>query len=222
MGKSSCKRCTYLVEAVGREKSVAVCTNRYGQNGGLILFEQDSPCRNYQKKRIIDRPIVCQPQETNIRFIPLTKGKFAIVDADDYEWLSKFKWHCVVNKKRAYAYHSFENKNTSIHRIIMKPPAGLVVDHIDGSGLNNTRKNLRICTSRQNVCNSKGRSKTSKYKGICRPKRSKKWFAQIKFKRKHINIGYFDSEIAAARAYDRKAKELFGEFAYLNFPEEKT
>ena len=218
MGKSGCKRCVYLVDAVGREKSILVCTNRYGQNGGLVLFEADSPCRNYQQKRIVDRPIVSQPQNSDIRFIPLTRGKFAIVDADDYAWLGRFKWHCVVNKKRAYAYHSFEKKNTSMHRIIMKPPGGMVVDHIDGNGLNNTRKNLRICTPRQNTCNSKGQGKTSGYKGVCRIKNSKKWLAQITYTRKNKKIGCFETEITAAQAYDRKAKELFGEFAYLNFP----
>jgi hypothetical protein len=101
----------------------------------------------------------------------------------------------------------------------MNPPPGLVVDHIDGNGLNNTRVNLRICTSAQNICNSKGRSKTSKYKGVTRRKMSNKWFAQIKFNRKHIDIGRFDNEIEAAKAYDNVARKLFKEFAYLNFPE---
>ena len=219
MGKSSCKRCIYLVNAVGRGKTVAVCTNKYSRNGGLILFEQDLPCRNYQPKRIVDRPIVHQPQDSAIRFIPLTKGKFAIVDADDYKWLVKYRWYCVIVQKSAYAYRNVGNKTTGMHRIIMKPPPGMFVDHIDGNGLNNTRKNLRICTPGQNNCNSKGCCKTSKYKGVCRPKRSRKWFVQIRYGRKNIRVGRFDSEIAAAEAYDRKARELFGEFAYLNFPD---
>jgi hypothetical protein len=221
LSTKNCKSCIYLV-GIANSREILVCTNNAAAKGLLYLVKSsDRPCRNFQTTQVIDRPTVIQPENSVVRFIPLTKGKFAIVDAADFVWLSRFKWHCVINNKRAYAYHSFDDKNMGMHRVIMNPPPGLVVDHIDGNGLNNTRANLRICTSAQNICNCKGRSKTSKYKGVSWSKRNK-WASVISLNLKRIHIGYFDDEIEAAKAYDKKAKELFGEFAYLNFPTEQS
>ena len=97
---------------------------------------------------------------------------------------------------------------------------GMVVDHIDGNGLNNRRSSLRICTHRQNMWNSRPRGKGSKYKGVCWDKSRKRWIVVVRRGDLHIHLGRFDDEVEAARAYDRKAFELFGEFAYLNFPDE--
>ncbi len=115
---------------------------------------------------------------------------------------------------------TFNGKNTAMHRFIMKPAEGLVVDHIDGNGLNNTRANLRICTYQQNICNRKGWGKDSKYKGVCWDIYNKKWRAQINFNRECRYLGVFEDEIEAAKEYDKHAKKLFGEFAYLNFPDD--
>ncbi len=105
-----------------------------------------------------------------------------------------------------------------MHRQIMNAPAGLVVDHIDGNGLNNRKSNLRVCTQGQNSLNSRPRRNcSSRYKGVSFYKRDKIWQAQIFYNFRTINIGRFDDEVEAALAYDRKAEELFGEFAYLNF-----
>jgi len=59
----------------------------------------------------------------------------------------------------------------------------------------------------------------SKYKGVHWHKLHKKWAARITFERKQIHLGYFLSEIEAAKAYDRAAIKYHGEFAYLNFPD---
>ena len=110
-----------------------------------------------------------------------------------------------------------------MHRQIMKAPKGMVVDHIDGNGLNNRRSNLRICTPRQNQwnrCPLKTRKQTSPFKGVQYPTGKSRPYARIQYNGKTIHIGVFDSEVEAAQAYDRKAVELFGEFAYLNFPED--
>jgi len=105
-----------------------------------------------------------------------------------------------------------------MHRLIMNAPEGLVVDHIDRNGLNNRKCNLRLCTKAQNVQNSRPRrNRSSKYKGVFWNKLNKKWSASIHKGDKRIYLGGFDDEIEAALAYDRKAAELFGEFAYLNF-----
>ncbi len=106
-----------------------------------------------------------------------------------------------------------------MHRLIMNAPAGLVVDHIDGNSLNNRKTNLRICTQAQNIHNSRPRrNRSSKYKGVFWNKVNKKWSVSIRKGDKRIYLGGFDDEIEAALAYDRKAEELFGEFAYLNMP----
>lgn len=108
-----------------------------------------------------------------------------------------------------------------MHREIMQAPAGMVVDHIDGNGLNNRRSNLRLCTRMQNSRNRrKNRDSTTEFKGVWRDKRTGRCYAQIRFKGKNLYVGVFDTAIEAARAYDRKALELFAEFAHLNFPDE--
>ena len=110
-----------------------------------------------------------------------------------------------------------------MHRVIMTPPDQMFVDHIDHNGLNNTRSNLRLCTLAQNNCNSTSRrTSTSKYKGVSWKKVSKKWAASTQSMGKIYHLGYFTDEIAAARAYDKKAAELHGQFACLNFPDRKN
>ncbi len=109
----------------------------------------------------------------------------------------------------------------TMHREILKCPKEMVIDHINHNGLDNRRVNLRMVTAQQNSWNvKKPRGKfSSKYKGVSFDKRSKKWTAAIFYKGKRIYIGQFDDEETAGRAYDLKAKELFKEYACLNFKE---
>jgi len=108
-----------------------------------------------------------------------------------------------------------------MHRLLTKAPPGLCVDHIDHNGLNNTRRNLRLCTKAQNSRKARPQRNTaSEYKGVSPDTNKKAWQARIWQYRKPIYIGYFKNEEQTARAYDKKAKELFGEFAYINFPDE--
>ena len=95
------------------------------------------------------------------------------------------------------------------------------VDHINGNPLDNRKSNLRICTNAENQRN-KGVYKNNKsgYKGVHWFKRDKKWQAQIKHNNKSIHIGLYEDKEEAARAYDKKAKELHGNFKNLNFPDE--
>lgn len=112
-----------------------------------------------------------------------------------------------------------------MHRLILGlvPGDGLVVDHRNGNGLDNRRCNIRTATRSNNQHNQRlGRANnTSGYKGVTRrrgPCRRKPWRACIRHERRTVFIGHFATPEAAAAAYDRKAAELFGEFASLNFP----
>lgn len=99
------------------------------------------------------------------------------------------------------------------------------VDHINHDKLDNRRENLRLATHQQNKWNvpkqkhRDGRQPTSQYKGVSLYKSNGKWTASIKAGERNIRLGYFLTEEEAARAYDAAAREHFGEFAYLNFPE---
>jgi hypothetical protein len=196
-----------------------VCANKHDAGGRLIYLDKQISCRNFRAPKKIRRAKVMQPKNEKIRFIPLTKGKVAIVDAEDYEWLSKYKWHAVDTGGKFYAYRCRNKRSISMHRMIMGEPKGKVVDHRDGNSLNNRRSNLRICTAAENQRNRRFTGGVSRYKGVCFVKKLNKWRTEITFDGRQIHIGLFKDEISAGKAYDKKAKELFGEFAYLNFPE---
>ncbi len=113
---------------------------------------------------------------------------------------------------------------TQSHRFYLskgRTASGLVVDHINHNGLDNRKENLRICTVAENCRNSrpsKRKNKLSKYKGVSFDKKRKVYRVLIWHNKKQYFLGTFKNETEAAKAYDRKARELFGEFAYLNFP----
>lgn len=143
------------------------------------------------------------------------------VDDEDFEMLSQYKWRISKGYVRTTIKIYGKWKNIFMHRLIMNTPKGMFTDHIDRNKLNNTKNNLRIVTSQQNNMNvQKRKNCSSKYKGIHWFKRDKKWQAQIMINNKHIYLGLFKNEIDAAIAYNNKAKELFGEYAYLNNIEE--
>ena len=159
------------------------------------------------------------------RRIPLTQGKYAIVDPEDYERLNKHKWYAIKSANTFYASrcYSFRNKRNYIqmHREIIRPPDYLLVDHINHNGLDNRKANIRLATRAQNNFNKlifKRKDSSSKYKGVSRHKYKKIWRARICVNGEHILIGHFKEEIHAAKAYDKAAKEYHGEFAALNFP----
>jgi hypothetical protein len=162
----------------------------------------------------------------DMREIPLDKGFVALVDDEDYDRLMKYHWRLAVhNLGHRYAIRTTGHSNeTQTDRkmernIIQVPddsfPCRLCIDHINGNGLDNRRCNLRVATYAQNIANSPPR-KGRKYKGVYF--KGKSYYASISFNRIVIRIGKFKTEEEAARAYDLKAKEFYGEFAYLNLP----
>ena len=179
-------------------------------------------CPNYRMKKPRPPRVRIEPPappNEEIRYIPLTRGLYAIVDAADYEWLSKHKWcaRCDVDGKRFYACRNDHGRVVLMHREIMKPGPGLVVDHLNHQTLNNRRGNLHICTPLQNSKNSRRRIGKSGYIGVYR--RGDKWSACYTHAGQDYYLGLFDTPEEAARARDAKAIELGGPYVQLNFPE---
>ena len=160
--------------------------------------------------------------------IPLTKGEFTIIDDADFDLVSKWKWFLVSSKidRSALKYagrneHNGGKKSTILlHRVLTGVKPGLVVDHIDGDGLNNQRGNLRICTHQQNISNSKKRKNgvSSGYIGVHHHSQNPCFVSQIRSGPKTIHLGCFKNAIDAAKAYDSAALRLRGKYARLNFP----
>ena len=154
--------------------------------------------------------------------ISLTQSCFALVDDADFEWLSKWKWYAHYDPtiKGYYVMRNVGGRPIYMHQEIAKADFGMEVDHVDRNPLNNQRSNLRIVTHSQNQINrSKQKNNTSGFRGVC--KERNKWRAWVWVKGKKTNCGAFDTPEEAARAYDKTARDLHGDFAYQNFPLER-
>lgn len=162
-----------------------------------------------------------------MKTIPLSKGKVAIVDDQDFEELSCHKWHFEAGRHRGYAgrWEPFiregrrSPRRIYMHRVILNPPDGMVCDHINGNKLDNRRANLRVCTHAENMRNRSPYG-VSQFLGVHWNKACNRWVASITShgKRKHLCVSQIEEE--AARMYDRAAIEMHGSFARLNFPNE--
>lgn len=154
--------------------------------------------------------------------IELTKGKFAIVDDKDFDFLNQWKWHCSshgyacrVEKETGKSHADRYSKNISMHRLLTDTPKGMDTDHINGNKLDNRRNNLRVCTRSQNLSNRPSTIlNKSGFKGVSPHKG--KYEAGLRKDGKRVYLGIYNTPKEAALAYNDKAKELFGNFAYLN------
>jgi hypothetical protein len=157
--------------------------------------------------------------------IPLTKGKVALIDADDLPLVERYTWRAQPNNTQSGWYAASTrwerlspgkrvSRSISMHVLLLGKKPGVEIDHIDGDGLNNTRANLRHATHTQNKANcAPYRTNTSGYKGVY--PRKKRWRAAISGR----YIGLYATPEEAARAYDAKARARWGTFARLNFPD---
>lgn len=146
-----------------------------------------------------------------MKYIRLTKGMRAKVDDEDYKNLKKFSWCATRTGKRFwYAVARVDGKVQYLHRVIMKPRKGMVVDHINQNSLDNRRSNMRIVTSAQNNSNSRPKRKNMP-KGVWRATRCNRFIAGITFNKKSVYIGCFKTIEEAAAAYVKMAKKLRGE-----------
>lgn len=157
---------------------------------------------------------------------PLHPGVFAMVDDADFEALNQWKWSAEKREGTFYAVRSVrgqDGKKTTIrmHRQIAATPDCGEVDHADGNGLNNQRKNLRPCSVAKNQQNRVRSRGVSQFKGVLWDKSHCCWKAKIIVDGKRFVLGSFPTEEAAARRYDQAAKAHFGEFARLNFPDDE-
>src|SRR5712664_378293 len=164
----------------------------------------------------VKRHAVIQPLNESYRFIPLTQGQNAIVDAEDFEWLSQWNW-CV--SKIGNSFYAVRANSILMHRKILHcRRSSEQGDHKNGNTLDNRKNNLRKCSNHQNTWNvGPPKNNTSGFKGVSF-RRDIGWYARIRVNGERIWLGYFDSAEVAARAYDAAAKSYHGEFAHLNLP----
>lgn len=159
--------------------------------------------------------------------VPLTQGKFALVDDEDFGWICKYKWQYGGG---GYPMRGVNLGNRNfitvyMHRLIMRAQPDEQVDHVNSDTLDNRRMNLRIASRTQNRWNTgkrveevRGPTARSSSRFIGVSQRGGRWEAKIMSNGVRYDLGHFNSEESAARAYDAKAIELRGEFARLNFP----
>lgn len=161
-----------------------------------------------------------------IKVLLENSGLHTLIDDEDFELISRYRWYS-HNYRGIYNYAETtirENKKKStlkMHGLIMGALPGQQVDHKNHDTLDNRKENLRVCTNTQNSQNRQRTWGVSSFKGVRWHKGTEKWHSRIMFNKKGVSLGLFSDEEDAARAYDRAALEYFGEFAFLNFKEEK-
>ena len=147
--------------------------------------------------------------------IKVGRSHYALVDSENYSGLNSIYWSLST---KGYAFiERGKGKKLFMHRMIMNTPEGMDTDHIDGNPLNNTRKNLRICTHTENCRNRKiGTNNSSNFKGVSWDKGTDKWRSRIYLNNMAIHLGFHDDKIHAAKEYNKAAIKYHGDFARLN------
>lgn len=157
-----------------------------------------------------------------VAIIHLTKGFHAVVDVEDFHAVSRHSWYAMIPKsanRTKYAATRIGNTIVLLHRFITGAPRGKLVDHWNHNGLDDKRMNLRVCSPSQNGGNSRKARKNKGFKGVYQSG-PHTFLAYIRPLRHKIHLGSFRFAEDAARAYDRAARQHWGEFALVNFPEE--
>ena len=153
-----------------------------------------------------------------MKTIQLTQGKETVVDDADFDYLNQHKWFCVYigyAPKYPYAFRKVNGKAITMHRFLLAPEKGFVIDHVNGDGLDNRRSNLRVCTQRQNTYNRRpNRSSRSGIKGVSfsTANPSKPWVAVIGKPRRYL--GSFRTKEEAGQTYAAAALEMYDQYAY--------
>ncbi|MGE5296611.1 MAG: hypothetical protein ACM3VT_17460 [Solirubrobacterales bacterium] len=223
-------------ESAASLPTVLLCTEHPDSPGQLRDVWPTWWCRNFRQVRV-EKPRKKRRENTDERLVdwgsPVYKcyedsrriklsssDRFVVVDPQDYEELSRYKW-CASSKQGGMVYAMRRDKKCRtiyMHREIVRARKGSTVDHKNCRIWDNRRCNLRVCTQRQNQMNKGPHGGTSGFVGVY--PRGDHWEAGITSRGRHYYVGRFDDPVAAAKARDRKAFELHGKFAYLNFPED--
>ena len=165
----------------------------------------------------LSRKVAFLMKET--KYIRVGRKDKSIIDAEDFELLSKSKWAILKNGSSKYARQTALYGRSFMHHIIMGKKDGFEIDHINRDGLDNRKENLRFCTHQENSRNrGKFKNNTSGFLGVTFDKGHGKYCAKIQIKGKKI-CRFFDTALLAARKRDELAIKYYGEFAILNFPE---
>lgn len=155
--------------------------------------------------------------------IPISPNKVTLVDDEDAAAVLRLKWQASTNNHRVwYARRPFwsggRRRTVLLHRWLLDAPAGALVDHINGDGLDNRRANLRLCNHSQNAANALWVTRgKSGYRGVFYDASKRRWQAEIKVRGVVHRLGRYRDPVLAALAYDAAAAEHFGEFATLTF-----
>lgn len=148
--------------------------------------------------------------------VPLGKSvsAYALIDKADAVIVMARRWSHLESGTTSYATTSINGRTVCMHRLLMNAARNQLVDHRNGNGLDNRRSNLRIATPVENGGNIRVARGSVPFKGVSRM--DGKFYAKICHNRKQMAIGFFDTAIEAALAYDETARELKGEFACTN------
>lgn len=161
------------------------------------------------------------PSDSECRSVPLVGGGHALVSACDYDAVRGHSWRPRFTRGLRYAEARIAGRTVLLHRLILQAQPGASVDHANGDGWDNRRENLRLATHAQNMANKRRPvTNTSGFKGVYLHKRSptKPFVAMVRHMGRCVFWGAFATAEEAARAYDKAAKQAFGEFARTNFP----
>ena len=165
------------------------------------------------------RPAIIDGDIVKLQLGVGAKDGYALVDKE-FLYLDKYKWYL---SKRGYPVTNIGYEKVRLHNLIInKYDDGLVTDHINRDKTDNRRFNLRRITQVNNNYNSPPKGGLSKYKGVHKKRDRTKWSARIMLNGNVISLGHYLLESDAAKAYDKAAKQYFGEYAYLNFPDNST